>query len=395
MLIIQTDYYHIKLIIIHYIYNKENIHTKAHLKPINMDNYKIKNYCKRIFFIILLAGVTLSCQDKKNAKDYVDSASAPLDFNQEDDTQLRQQAQNFFGSISDLPRETISSEKIELGKRLFFDKRLSKDETISCNSCHSLTNYGVDNLPLSPGDTKEVGNRNSPTVFYSSLHSMQFWDGRAKDVEEQAGGPILNPVEHNIPSEEFLENRLREIEIYQAMFKEVYPDSTQPITFATITDAIGAFERQLNPKSRYDDWVDGDSDAMTTEEKIGLRAFIDNACITCHTGPAFGGIMLQKFGLHGNYWELTKSEVIDKGLFDLNNDEAYKYVFKTPGLRNIEKTHPYFHDGSVDNLQEAIRIMGELQIGKTISDEDVSSIETFLKALTADIDEEYKQQDWE
>lgn len=349
----------------------------------------------RLVVLGMIAGLTFGCQGKKSDKDYVDPDQTEISFSREQENKLREQAQSFFGSISDLPKETISSEKVELGKRLFFDKRLSKDENISCNSCHSLTNFGVDNLPLSPGDTKEVGNRNSPTVLYSSLHTMQFWDGRAQDVEEQAGGPILNPVEHNIPSEEFLEERLRGIEVYQAMFKEVYPDSVQPITFATITDAIGAFERQLNPMSRYDEWVDGDDKAMTTEEKIGLRAFIDNACITCHTGPAFGGIMLQKFGIHGNYWEHTMSEVIDKGMFDLNNDEAYKYVFKTPGLRNIEMTHPYFHDGSVEDLSEAIRIMGELQVGKTISDEDVKSIETFLKALTADIDEEYRTVDWD
>ncbi|HLS12281.1 MAG TPA: cytochrome c peroxidase [Flavobacteriaceae bacterium] len=353
-----------------------------------------KNNRISLLLITLLIAVVAIWYFKKEDADYTNITESVISFDEELEAELRESAKMFFGSLSDLPREEISSEKIELGKRLFFDKRLSKNETISCNSCHSLTNYGVDNLPLSPGDTKEVGNRNSPTVFYSSLHSMQFWDGRAEDVEEQAGGPILNPVEHAIPSEEFLEERLRGIEVYQALFKEVYPDSVQPITFTTITDAIGAFERQLNPKSRYDDWVDGDNDAMTAAEKVGLQAFIDNACITCHTGPAFGGIMLQKFGLHGNYWEHTKSEVIDKGLYDLTKDETLKYVFKTPGLRNIEKTHPYFHDGSVENLDEAIRIMGELQVGKTISDEDVHSIETFLKALTADIEEDHKSVDW-
>lgn len=353
-----------------------------------------KNNRIPLLLITLLIAVVAIWYFKKEDADYTNITESVISFDEELEAELRESAKMFFGSLSDLPREEISSEKIELGKRLFFDKRLSKNETISCNSCHSLTNYGVDNLPLSPGDTKEVGNRNSPTVFYSSLHSMQFWDGRAEDVEEQAGGPILNPVEHAIPSEEFLEERLRGIEVYQALFKEVYPDSVQPITFTTITDAIGAFERQLNPKSRYDDWVDGDNDAMTAAEKVGLQAFIDNACITCHTGPAFGGIMLQKFGLHGNYWEHTKSEVIDKGLYDLTKDETLKYVFKTPGLRNIEKTHPYFHDGSVENLDEAIRIMGELQVGKTISDEDVHSIETFLKALTADIEEDHKSVDW-
>lgn len=353
-----------------------------------------KNKVPLLITVLMIAIIAIWYFSKQEAE-YLDATETEVSFDSLSEIELREKASIFFGSLSDLPKEVISSEKIELGKRLYFDKRLSKDNTISCNSCHSLTNYGVDNLPLSPGDTKEFGNRNSPTVLYSSLHTMQFWDGRAADVEEQAGGPILNPVEHNIPSEEFLENRLREIEIYQAMFKEVYPDSVQPITFITITDAIGAFERQLNPRSRYDDWVDGDDKAMSTEEKIGLQAFIDNACITCHTGPAFGGIMLQKFGLHGDYWEHTKSEVIDKGMYDLNNEEAYKYVFKTPGLRNIEKTHPYFHDGSVAELDEAIRIMGELQLGKKISEEDVASIETFLKALTADIDEEHKYADWE
>lgn len=358
-----------------------------------MEN-KSNNKIPLLITVLLIAVVAIWYFNKDDA-DYSDVSETEINFDKEEELALREKAEMFFGSLSDLPKEVISSEKIELGKRLYFDKRLSKNETISCNSCHSLTNYGVDNLPLSPGDTKEFGDRNSPTVFYSSLHSMQFWDGRAEDVEEQAGGPILNPVEHNIPSEEFLENRLREIEVYQAMFKEVYPDSVQPITFTTITDAIGAFERQLNPKSRYDDWVDGDDKAMSTAEKVGLQAFIDNACIACHTGPAFGGIMLQKFGLHGNYWEHTKSEIIDKGMYDLNKEEAYKYVFKTPGLRNIEMTHPYFHDGSVEELSEAIRIMGELQSGITISDEDVKSIETFLKALTADIDEEHKYEDWE
>lgn len=363
-----------------------------------MDTQSKKKEGRRILILVVIAvasGIGFWYLGESTKETYVDPDTVQIHFNKEEEIALREKAKTFFGSISDLPKEEISSEKIELGKRLFFDKRLSKNETISCNSCHSLTNYGVDNLPLSPGDTKEFGNRNSPTVLYSSLHSMQFWDGRAEDVEEQAGGPILNPVEHNIPSEAFLEERLREIEVYQALFKEVYPDSVQPITFTTITDAIGAFERQLNPKSRYDDWVDGDDQAMTNGEKVGLQAFIDNACITCHTGPAFGGIMLQKFGLHGNYWEQTKSEVIDKGMYDLNKVDAYKYVFKTPGLRNIEKTHPYFHDGSVENLDEAIRIMGKLQLGKEISDEDVASIETFLKALTADIDEEHKYPDWE
>lgn len=307
------------------------------------------------------------------------------------DQELLDKANVFFASISSLPKEAISEKEIALGKKLYYDKSLSKDGTISCNSCHNLKTYGVDNLSFSPGDTKELGGRNSPTSVYAYLHTMQFWDARAKDVEEQAGGPILNPVEHNIPSEEFLEKRLRSNPEYQKTFKEVYPDLAQPITFQTITKAIGAFERQLAPESRFDKWLDGDQNALTAEEKVGLTAFIDNACITCHMGPALGGTMLQKFGLFGNYWDYTKSKKIDDGLFDITQKETDRHYFKVPGLRNIEKTYPYFHDGSVEKLEDAVRIMGSIQLANKISEEDVQSITTFLKSLTADVDDKYKE----
>lgn len=309
----------------------------------------------------------------------------------EQEKELREQANMYFGSISDLPENTISEDKIALGKMLYYDTRLSKDGNISCNSCHNLnTSFGVDNLSFSPGDTKELGGRNSPTNIYASLHTMQFWDARAKDVEEQAGGPLLNPVEHNIPSKEFLEERLRGVTEYVSLFSKVYSDSTQPITFATITDAIGAFERQLNPVGRFDKWLDGDDNALSYDEKQGLATFMDKTCTTCHNGKAFGGTMLQKFGLNGDYWEHTKSKNIDKGRFDETNEEKDLYFFKVPGLRNIEKTYPYFHDGSVENLEDAIRIMGKLQVNKELSEEDVKSIATFLKALTQDVDDKYK-----
>jgi len=344
-----------------------------------------------LIFIGILAVLYFKDSDKDAVKEQVDESKEITAFDAEKEKQLKEKADIFFQSISSLPKEDIPSNKIALGKKLYFDTRLSKDGTISCNSCHDMNTYGVDNLALSPGDTKEFGNRNSPTVFYAHLHGMQFWDGRAKDVEEQAGGPILNPVEHNIPSEAFLEQRLRGIKEYQAMFKEVYPDSAQPITFATITNAIGAFERQLAPISRFDEWLDGDKDAMSTDEKKGLLAFIDNACITCHSGPALGGSMLQKFGLHGNYWEYTMSKVVDNGVYDITKEEKDRYLFKTPGLRNIEKTYPYFHDGSIEKLEDAVRIMGKLQVANELSEEDVQYITAFLKALTADVDDEYKE----
>lgn len=361
--------------------------------------FKNKGGVLYLILLVVFIGiiVVLFFRDDSDAevKEQIKETAEVEKFDPEKEKELKEKAELFFASVSTLPKSDISKEKIALGQKLYFDTRLSKEGNISCNSCHNMETYGVDNLPFSPGDTEELGDRNSPTTFYAHLHGMQFWDGRAEDVEEQAGGPILNPVEHNIPSEEFLENRLRELEEYQSLFAEVFPDSAEPITFETITNAIGAFERQLSPASRFDDWLDGDKEAMTKEEKLGLTAFIDNGCITCHSGPAFGGEMLQKFGLYGDYWEHTMSEVVDKGVFDLTNEEKDLYLFKTPSLRNIEKTYPYFHDGSVEKLEDAVRIMGELQIANDLSEEDVQRITTFLKALTADVEEEYKRNPFE
>jgi cytochrome c peroxidase len=306
-------------------------------------------------------------------------------------SELLKKAENFFKSISTIEPIAIPQNKLDLGKKLFFDKALSKNGTISCNSCHNLATFGVDNKSFSIGDTKEFGGRNSPSVIYASLHAMQFWDGRAKDVEEQAGGPLLNPVEHSLPSKEFLENKLRAIKDYQALFKIVYPNDKEPITFANITNAIGAFERQLNPKSKFDEFLDGNDNALNNQEKMGLTAFIDNGCTTCHSGVAIGGQMMQKFGLYGNYAQLTKSKKIDNGLFDRTKKEGDQFMFKVPSLRNVEKTYPYFHDGSVASLKDAIKIMGKLQVNKDLSDTDVANIETYLKTLTADVDAKYKQ----
>ena len=246
-------------------------------------------------------------------------------------------------------------------------------------------------MPTSPGDEKKFGTRNSPTVIHASLHANQFWDGRAKDVEEQAGMPILNPVEHNIPSEEFLVKRLREIPEYQTLFKKVFDKDAEPITYKNLTNAIGAFERKLNPETKFDQWLDGEDSILNETEKAGLSTFIDKGCIACHSGVALGGQMMQKFGVYGNYWELTKSKKIDNGLYDITKKESDKYIFKTPGLRNIEKTYPYFHDGSVANLEDAVKIMLKLQNNVDLSDKETKDIVAFLKTLTADVDAKYKQ----
>ncbi|WP_281238543.1 cytochrome-c peroxidase [Flavobacterium praedii] len=337
---------------------------------------------KKLVFIIL-GLVFFGC--KKETKE--DFSIKPII----EKSELAKKANNFFKSISTIEPVTIAQNKIDLGKKLYFDKALSKNGTVSCNSCHNLVTYGVDNKSFSLGDTKQLGGRNSPSVIYASLHAMQFWDGRAKDVEEQAGGPLLNPVEHGIPNEAFLEKKVRDLPEYQAAFKIVFPNDKEPITFANLTNAIGAFERQLNPKSKFDDYLDGNEKALNDQEKKGLTAFIDNGCITCHSGVAVGGQLMQKFGVYGDYAKLTHSKKIDMGLYDRTKKEGDQFMFKTPSLRNSEKTYPYFHDGSVASLKEAIKVMGKIQLNKDLSVADINDIEKFLKALTADVDAKYKE----
>lgn len=303
--------------------------------------------------------------------------------------ELLETALIYFKPIDSKEYIDIPESKIALGQKLYYDKRLSKDGNISCNTCHNLASYGVDNLPTSLGDTNKAGDRNSPTVVYASLHSSQFWDGRAKDVEEQAGMPILNPVEHNIPNERFLEERLRSIKEYQELFAAVYPESAEPVTFANLQDAIGAFERQLNPVSRFDHFLNGDTSVLNKSEIAGMNSFIENGCTACHSGISVGGTMLQKFGLYGNYWEYTKSEVVDEGLYARTQKESDKYVFKSPGLRNITKTYPYFHDGSVESLHDAVRIMGKLQRDVNLTDQEINNIVAFMGAMTAEVDQKY------
>ncbi|MGG5505251.1 MULTISPECIES: cytochrome-c peroxidase [unclassified Myroides] len=336
---------------------------------------------KKLILVAVLVSFVGCKQDKSNAFEFV----------QKEDGGLFTQAKTFFQPISSVDVPEIDSAKVVLGKYLYFDTRLSKEGNISCNSCHNLNTYGVDNLAFSPGDDGSLGGRNSPTVFHAALHSMQFWDGRAKDVEEQAGGPILNPVEHNIKNERELEERLRQVELYKEQFATVYPSDKQPITFKNITNAIGAFERTLMPASRFDQYLEGDRDALSVQEQKGLETFMTVGCMTCHSGVAMGGQMFQKFGLYGDYWVATKSEKVDKGLADLSNKEAENYFFKVPGLRNIVHTGPYFHDGSVSDLKEAVKIMADLQTNITLTTEQLDDIVAFLGSLSSDIPEEVKK----
>ena len=249
----------------------------------------------------------------------------------------------------------------------------------------------MDREPTSLGNKGERGGRNSPTTLNASLHFAQFWDGRAADVEEQAGGPILNPVEMAMTDEATVVNRLKKDEYYQRMFALAFPDDEDPISYGNLQRAIGAFERKLVTPTRFDDYLKGDVNALSSAEQEGLHAFIDAGCTTWHTGPALGGHMFQKFGLVHPYWEYTGSAVIDSGKYALSGNQGDVFQFKVPGLRNIEETYPYFHDGSVEDLNEVIRIMAKTQLNKDLSDEEVAKIKTFLGSLTGDLPEDLKK----
>lgn len=335
-----------------------------------------------VAFTLLLTELT-SCGESKTTNQEPSS----------EDT-LQKRAAGIFAPITGVPENQenpMSDAKILLGKTLFHDVRLSKNNSQSCNTCHSVNTYGVDNLPTSPGDLGEKGTRNSPTVFNAAFHFKQFWDGRAADVEEQAGMPIGNPVEMNMPDEDFVITRLRNIEGYHKLFADAFPDDKNPIQFSNLTKAIGAFERTLITPSRFDQYLLGDSNALSTEEKKGLSAFIDAGCVTCHMGVVLGGNIMQKFPLYGtSYQEHTSSAMDDKGLMEVTGEEKDRHMFKVPSLRNIAKTAPYFHDGSVAELNDAVRIMGKLQLDRELSKDEITSISIFLNALTGEITQDAK-----
>lgn len=277
-----------------------------------------------------------------------------------------------------------SQEMIELGRMLFYETRLSKNHDFSCNSCHDLENFGVDNEPRSPGHRQQLGARNSPTVYNAAGRHVQFWDGRAADVEEQALGPILNPVEMAMPDEARVVETLKSIPAYVERFEKAFPGEEDPITFQNVGVAIGAFERGLTTPARWDDFLAGDDGALTAEEKEGFLKFVEVGCTTCHMGTYAGGSMFQKLGLV-KPWPRDK----DLGRYEVTGKEADKFMFSVPTLRNIEKTAPYFHDGSVESLDEAVRLMATHQLGKDLKDEEVASIVTWLKSLTGKIPAEY------
>jgi cytochrome c peroxidase len=279
--------------------------------------------------------------------------------------------------IQPIPAVQPKNEKmVELGKMLFFDPRLSKSGFISCNSCHNLSMGGTDNLQTSIGHNWHQGPINSPTVLNSSMNLAQFWDGRAKDLKEQAGGPIANPGEMGF-THELAVGVLQSIPEYRARFKQLF--NKDKIDIGMVTDAIAAFEETLvTPDSRFDKWLKGDKQAITQTELEGYKLSKESGCTGCHNGAAVGGGSFQKFGIHEPYKTTNKAE----GRFAVTGKDADRFMFKVPTLRNVELTYPYFHDGAAATLEEAVNIMGRLQLGHKFTKEENAKIVAFLKTLT-------------
>lgn len=308
-----------------------------------------------------------------------------------EDKALLERAQATFKPLPDLAEmqkiRPFTEEQVKLGQQLWYETRLSKGNTVSCNSCHNLATAGVDNMPTSAGHKSQFGARNPPTALNAALLGSQFWDGRAADVEEQAGGPLLNPVEMANATEADAAAKIAGIPEYQEKFKAAFPEDGA-VSFKNITTALGAFERTLLTPTRWDDYLKGNVSALSEQERKGVRAFMDNGCIACHNGVNLGGTMFQKFGLvDGPYWKHIDDPKHDKGRADVTKKAEDEFFFRVPGLRNVERTYPYFHNGSVWELDKAVNIMAKAQLGKTLAPEDTENIVAFLKALSGNVPE--------
>lgn len=279
--------------------------------------------------------------------------------------------------VTELRGQPISEQQRELGKKLFFDPRLSRSHVLSCNTCHNVGTGGADNVPTSVGHGWQKGPRNSPTVFNAVFNAAQFWDGRAKDLGEQAKGPIQNSVEmHSTP--QLVEQTLGSIPEYVDAFRKAFPKAGKPVSFDNMALAIEAYEATLvTPDSPFDLYLKGDDKALDAQQKKGLKAFMDSGCSACHNGINLGGQAYFPFGLV----KKPDASVLpsgDKGRFAVTKTQSDEYVFRAAPLRNVALTAPYFHSGQVWELKDAVAIMGNAQLGKQLAPDDVENIVAFL-----------------
>jgi cytochrome c peroxidase len=283
------------------------------------------------------------------------------------------------------PQNPITPEKVSLGRMLYFDARLSKNHDVSCASCHDLERFGIDaretggvRNKTSLGHRGQVGDRNAPTVYNAGLHLAQFWDGRARDLEDQAKGPVLNPVEMAMPDEATVVATLQSIPGYVEAFSAAFPGQEPAVTYDNMAKAIGAFERGLVTPSPFDAFLGGKLDALTGAQLQGLELFLSVGCTQCHNGPGVGGGMFQKLG-SVKPWE----GLADAGRMKVSGSKADEFVFKVPSLRNVAETGPYLHDGSIAALPEMVQKMAQHQLAKgELAKEELDALVAFLGSLT-------------
>ena len=276
----------------------------------------------------------------------------------------------------------VTLERVELGRMLFFDPRPSLDGTVSCARCHQPTLYGTDALATPIGVKDRANPRNAPTVLNAALHVAAHWRGDRKNVEDQATKALIGPPSFGEPSFDTAMAKIAAIDGYRPLFEKAFPGEKNPITAENWGKAIGAYERTLVTPSPFDAYLGGNEKALSPRALAGLQKFMATGCQSCHGGAGVGGATYAKFGAVEEYWKATGSKGHDAGRFDVTKNPADMYVFKVPSLRNVAMTPPYFHDGSVATLPEAVRIMGQVQLGKTLSDADVHDIVAFLRSLT-------------
>lgn len=331
-------------------------------------------------FSLLILALVFSCN--YNLVDNVELSTAKIE------KELLNKARIYLDSLPELPdlsNDGTATARVDLGKHLFLDKRLSANETKSCNSCHDLNNYGVDNEPTSPGFQNERGTRNSPSVYNASFGLAQFWDGRATGLKEQARGPIFDKKEMGMPDEATLLARLENDENYNKMFAAAFPGESTPLNMDNLLTAIESFEERLVTYSRFDSYLKGDVNALSEQEKRGLNTFIDRGCIPCHSGGATGGNMYQGFPQVGQMEDYTGVPNSDQGRFQVTGKSTDKNLFKVPSLRNVAKTAPYFHDGSVNSLEQAVKIMAKAQLNTDLPENEIEDIVAFLNSLTGEL----------
>jgi cytochrome c peroxidase len=304
------------------------------------------------------------------------------------DSDLMSRARTLFGPLPasmPSPDNPITPEKVKLGRALFWETRISVDGTVSCAKCHPLGLYAADGLKKAIGNTCKENPRNTPTLFNAASQISEHWIGNRTSVEDQAKQALVGPPSFGMPNYESVEKILKEMKGYVAMFKEAFPSDKDPVTADNFAKAVGAFERTLMTPAPFDDFLQGNAAAMTEQQKRGLKTFMDTGCPTCHFSPYLGGQLYQKFGLIEPYAKYTKSEKVDEGRFAITKNPVEKFFFKVPVLRNVAETPPYFHDGSVARLINAVTIMAKIQLAKDLTPEQADDVVSFLTALTGRI----------